>query len=381
MNQTTETGSRTAIAESREPGGSATASLFSPLTFARGPASRNRFLLAPLTNQQSLDDGSLSQDEETWLTKRAEGGFGMVMTAAAHVQAVGQGFAGQLGIFSDDHLPGLTRLARALKAGGALAWVQLHHAGIRAAKDIVPVPVGPSDDGETGSRALSLDEVEALRDDFIRAALRAEAAGFDGVEVHGAHGYILTQFLAEPTNRREDRYGGSLADRARLLFEIVDGIRSQCRDDFQIGVRLSPERYGLATGEMIDIAGRLLAEQTIDFLDLSLWDAGKEPEDARLKGRSLLSHFAGLPRGAVRLGAAGKIMDGGTAARMIAEGCDFVAIGRAGILRYDFPERVRRDPAYASPELPVTVQHLLDEGVGRRFIGYLGQWPGFVRPE
>jgi len=381
MEQSALTGSQGAVPARQEAAGPATARLFTPLTFARGPASSNRFLLAPLTNQQSLENGTLSQDEQTWLTKRAQGGFGMVMTAAAHVQPVGQGFPGQIGIFSDDHIPALSELAQALKAGGALAWVQLHHAGFRAATGIVQAPVAPSEHADAGARALTTDEVEQLREDFIGGALRAQAAGFDGVEVHGAHGYILAQFLASPVNLRDDRYGGSLRNRSRLMFEIIDGIRSRCRNDFQLGVRLSPERYSLDTGEVIEICRRLLAEQTIDFLDLSLWNTSKVPEDARFKGRSLLSSFTELNRGAVRLGAAGKIMDGATAARMLAEGCDFVAIGRAGILRHDFPERVRRNPAYTSPNLPVSVQHLLDEGVGRRFIDYLGQWPGFVQPE
>ena len=97
--------------------------LFAPLSFKRGPAMKNRFMLAPLTNQQSHPDGTLSEDEFHWLTLRAKGGFGLTMTCAAHVQAIGQGFAGQLGIFSDKHLPGLTRLAAAIKADDSLAVV------------------------------------------------------------------------------------------------------------------------------------------------------------------------------------------------------------------------------------------------------------------
>ena len=89
--------------------------LFAPMTLAHGPAMKNRFMLAPLTNQQSHADGRLSDEEFHWLTMRAKGGFGLTMTCAAHVQAVGQGFAGQLGVFGDQHLEGLTRLASAIK--------------------------------------------------------------------------------------------------------------------------------------------------------------------------------------------------------------------------------------------------------------------------
>ena len=107
-----------------------TAKLFEPLSFAHGPAMKNRFMLAPLTNLQSHPDGVMSQDEFHWLTMRAKGGFGLTMTCAAHVQRVGQGFPGQMGIFGDEHLPGLTRLAAAIRAEPG-AQVSLHvHAAI-----------------------------------------------------------------------------------------------------------------------------------------------------------------------------------------------------------------------------------------------------------
>ena len=221
------------------------AQLFEPLALAHGPALKNRFMLAPLTNLQSHPDGRLSDDEFRWLTMRADGGFGLVMTCAAHVQAVGQGFPGQLGVFGDQHLEGLTRLAATIKAKGSVASIQLHHAGNRSPKDLVGTPVCPSDDAATGARGLTLAEVEALRDDFIAAARRAQTAGFDGVEIHGAHGYILAQFLSAEINKRDDRYGGSLQNRARIVFEIIDGVRRDCRPDFQLGLRLSPERFGL----------------------------------------------------------------------------------------------------------------------------------------
>src|SRR3569833_3010405 len=245
--------------------------LFEPLPLARGPALKNRFMLAPLTNQQSHPDGILSDEEFHWLTMRADGGFGLVMTCAAHVQAVGQGFPGQLGVFGDQHLEGLTRLAHTIKAKGANAAMQLHHAGNRSPKALVGTPVCPSDDETSGARALTLSEVERLRDDFIAAAKRAERAGFDGVEIHGAHGYILAQFLSGEVNRREDRYGGSAENRARIVLEIIDGVRAQCRADFQLGLRLSPERFGLKLMEIRDLAGQVMRAGTLDYLDMSLW--------------------------------------------------------------------------------------------------------------
>ena len=178
-------------------------SLFDPVVLTRGPGMKNRFMLSPLTNLQSHVDGTLSDDEYHWLTLRARGGFGATMTCASHVQAQGQGFPGQLGCWSDAHLPGTDATGSGVRAAGSTAYVQLHHAGMRSPKDLIGTqPVCPSDDAETGSRALTLAEVEQLRDDFIAAAVRSERAGFDGVELHGAHGYVLSQFLSSTYNRR-----------------------------------------------------------------------------------------------------------------------------------------------------------------------------------
>jgi 2,4-dienoyl-CoA reductase-like NADH-dependent reductase (Old Yellow Enzyme family) len=355
-----------------------TSALFEPLTFQRGPAMKNRFALAPLTNLQSHPDGVLSEDEFNWLVMRAKGGFGMTMTCAAHVQAVGQGFPGQLGVFSDDHLPGLTRLAAAIKAEGSLAFTQLHHAGIRSPKETVGQPVGPSDDAETGARALTEAEVVDARDAYIEAAVRSQKAGFDGVELHGAHGYLIAQFISPEINQRTDRYGGSLENRARFLMEIVDGVRARCGDDFQVGVRISPERFGLRLAEMRELAAELLRDDKLEFLDLSLWDVFKEPVEDAFKGQPLVAVFADLPRGETRVGAAGKIMTPGDAVRTMDAGMDFVFLGRAAILHHDYPQRVKADGGFQPIALPVTKDYLRQEGLGEPFVNYMSTWKGFV---
>ena len=343
---------------------------------------KNRFMLAPLTNLQSHADGRLSDVELRWLVMRARGGFGLTMTCAAHVQAVGQGFAGQLGVFGDQHLEGLTRLATAIKAEGSVAMMQLHHAGMRSPAALIgATPVCPSDNAETGARALAVAEIEQLVEDFVAAAVRAERAGFDGVEIHGAHGYVVSQFLSPEINRRTDAYGGSLENRARLLFEIVAGVRRRCRSGFVLGVRLSPERFGLKLDEIREVARQLLSDGAIDLLDLSLWDVRKEPEDPAFKGRSLLSYFTDLERGSVRVGIAGKVMGGADARHCLEAGADLAIIGRGAILHHDFPQRVRADPDFRAVPLPVSVGHLLAEGLGPTFVGYMKTWKGFVQDE
>lgn len=353
--------------------------LLSELSFARGPAMKNRFMLAPLTNTQSRDDGVLSDEEFRWLTMRAEGGFGLTMTCAAHVQQIGQGFPGQLGIWSDDHIEGLTRLADKIRAENSVAIVQLHHAGMRSPAELIgEAPVCPSDDEETGSRSLSHDEVKQLVEDFIVAAERAQKAGFDGVELHGAHGYILCQFFSDEINVRNDEYGGNVENRWRILDEIIDGVRSRCRDDFMLGVRLSPERFGMSLAEVKSTAQRLMEGGQLDFLDMSLWDVFKEPVEEEHQGRSLLSHFTELPRGNTRLGVAGKIRTPAEAERAINEGVDWIMLGRAAILHHDFPNRYARDSGFEPVATPVTRSHLESEGLSERFVDYMSSWAGFV---
>ncbi len=353
--------------------------LLQQLTFSRGQVMKNRFMLAPMTNTQSHEDGVLSDEEYHWLTMRAKGQFGLTMTCAAHVQAVGKGFPGQLGVFSDDHLPGLTRLAQGIQAQESMAILQIHHAGMRSPAELIAdTPVCPSDNTKSGARALSYSEVKQLVKDFVAAAVRAEKAGFDGVEIHGAHGYILGQFLSAEINQRTDEYGGTLENRARIVNEIIDGIRAQTSSKFLLGLRLSPERFGMVMAEMITLSQQIMAEDKIDFLDMSLWDIFKEPEEDAFKGRSLITYFTELDRGNVRLGVAGNIRTAVGAEQALAAGVDWIMLGRAAILHHDFPARYANDKSFSPVELPVTREYLASEGLSEKFITYMSSWAGFV---
>ena len=355
------------------------ADAFKALNFKCGALMKNRLALAPMTNTQSREDGCLSDDEYRWLTMRAEGGFGLTMTCAAHVQAVGKGFPGQLGCFSDDHLEGLTRLAAGIRTNDSLAVVQLHHAGMRSPAELIGTqPVCPSADDETGARALTTIEVEKLTEDFVAAAMRAERAGFDGVEIHAAHGYILCQFLSPVINRRTDRYGGSAKNRARIILDIIHGIRENCRRDFLLGIRLSPERFDLRLADMRELAGQLMRNGDVDFIDLSLWDVFKRPEEPGYDDRTLLSCFTEIERGQVRLGAAGKMRNPQDVLRCLDEGTDFVLLGRAAILHHDFPKQMRGSLEFEPVNPPVSADYLRSEGLGEAFIRYMSRWKNFV---
>ena len=353
--------------------------LFQPLTFSSGATVKNRFMLAPLTNTQSHPDGKLSDDEYRWLTMRAQGGFGLTMTCAAHIQAVGQGFPGQLGVFSDDHLQGLTKLATGIKREDSLAVVQLHHAGMRSPADLIgQAPVCPSYHEDTGAIGLSVEGVQQLIEDFISGAERAEKAGFDGVEIHGAHGYILAQFLSGTINQRQDQFGGCIENRMRPITEIIEGVRARCRPDFLLGLRLSPERFDVHLPDIIEVAKNVLAAGKIDFLDMSLWDSFKEPEDDAFKGRTLLSYFTELERGNIALGVAGKLRNPSEVNQAMAAEIDFVMLGRAAIIHHDFPRQMQHDSSFTPKRTPVSADHLRREGLGEAFVTYMSGWKGFV---
>lgn len=353
--------------------------LRTPLEFRHGPPWRNRLMLGPLTNQQSLADGRMSDAEYAWLAMRAEASYAAMSTCAASVQSSGSALTGQLGIFSERHVDPLRRIAAKMKAHGNVAFTQLNHAGLRADAAVTGEElVGPFTDTETGGRALSVHEIQQLIEDYVVAAERADEAGFDGVEIHGAHGQIISQFLNPVRNLREDGYGGSLEDRSRIIREIIAGIRARCRPDFVIGLRLSTERFDITLHEMRQLSQDMMRSGTIDFLDLSLWDVFKEPEEEEFKGRPLIAWVTELERHGTRLGVTGKINSAARATACLAAGADFVLVARSGIIHHDFALQAMDNPDFVARSLPVSKDYLRAQGVSDPFIGYLSRWDNFV---
>jgi len=258
------------------------ADVLAPMRFPNGVTAKNALWLAPLTNLQSDPDGTLSTAEERWLLRRAEGGFGVVETCAAFVSQDGKAWPGQLGIDRDAFLPRLRELADGLLALGALGIVQLFHGGARSPAAVSgsepwsATAIAEAASGLERARAASEDDILRTIDAFRDAAVRAHQAGFSGVEVHGAHGYVLCQFLSATLNTRDDRWGGApLENRARFLREVVRAIRKAVPDTFLVGVRLSPENYAALTGLDLDESAQVaawLAADGVDFVHASLWD-------------------------------------------------------------------------------------------------------------
>jgi 2,4-dienoyl-CoA reductase-like NADH-dependent reductase (Old Yellow Enzyme family) len=354
--------------------------LLEPVRFRNGVVARNRVALAAMTNRQSHEDGSLSEKELAWLLRRAEGGFGIVTTCAAHVAKDGQGWPGELGVFEDALLPGLRRLAQALRERAALGFVQLYHGGMRADPAVTGQRLWSASEGEGRVRAASEEDLRRVVGQFGEAARRAHEAGFDGVEIHGAHGYLLTQFLSRVENRRTDGWGGSLANRARLLREVTRTVRSQVPNGFVVGVRLSPEDAGNAHGldldESLQVAG-WLCEDGVDYLHLSrplaLDNSSKRPE------LHTLELFRPALPAEVLLFTAGQVWTRDEAERLLALGADVVALARSGIVNPDWP-RLVTDPEWRPRRPPLTPEELQELAVSPGFVEYLRRWQGFVSP-
>lgn len=358
--------------------------LFEPIAFRGGIRSRNRLALAPLTNQQSHADGTLSEIERRWLLRRAEGGFGILITCASHVALDGQGWPGEMGIFSDHLLPGLHELAHGITERGAIGIVQLFHGGVRAPSKVTGQrPWSASaflDDSPNFEvpRAATEDDIQRVIHQFRDAAIRAYKAGFQGVELHGAHGYLLGQFLSATMNQRTDHWGGSLENRARLLREVTRAVRTATPSSFVVGVRISPEDHGYARGLDLDeniTLAHWLCEDGIDYLHASLWDAlapcKKRPAEHPLP----LLRAACDPQ--VQLFAAGTIWDRSEAEATLARGATGIALGRAAILNPDWP-KVATDSSWTPYRPPATPEFLYAQDVSPGFVEYLRRWQGFI---
>jgi len=360
-------------------------------TFRFNPSykAKNRVALAPMTNTQSESDGTASSEEVSWLERRAEGGFGMTITCASHVLRLGQGWPGQMGIFSDALLPGLKKVAAGIRKHGCLGLVQLHHGGVRALKSLtgkVPnsvIALPQNSIFPDGATALSIAEIDQVIEAFILAAKRAEQAGFAGVELHGAHGYLLSQFFDRHLNTRQDEWGGPFEDRIRIWIEIIHGIKKQCGPDFILGVRFSPENYGSdglypleESFELMDI----LIDEGVDLLHASLWDVFKTPADPTVHYPTTLDALVKHVNGRRPLMVAGKIWTLKDAGWAMDHGADFVALGKVAIANPDWPKQLIGQPLKLN--VPPYDTNLLErQQLGPAFINYLRRWPGFIQDE
>ena len=259
------------------------APLFQTYTLNNGVTIKNRLVVAPMTHFGSQADGLISDQERTFLSNRA-GDMGMFITAATLVQKDGKAFHGQPEATGEHCLDSLKETAQILQQQGAKAILQIHHGGSKAIDELLDGldKISASASEAEHAREATAKEVEALIASYAQAADLALRAGFDGVEIHGANGYLIQQFYSAQSNRRNDQWGGSLENRMRFPLAVIDAVvavrEKHQRDDFIIGYRFSPEEPGddgltmTETGALIDA----LVQKPLQYLHVSLWEFDKK---------------------------------------------------------------------------------------------------------
>ena len=311
--------------------------LVDPISFA-GLTLRNRIVMPPMWSGQAAADGSVTDAIVEYHRCRAAAGCGLVIVEHSFVHPRGRASATQIGAHHDRMLPGLSRLAAAIRAEGAVACLQISHAGPRTSTAVAgATPLGPSAirhvhnaDGEL-PEAVTLPQIAEIVAAFGRAAVRARAAGFDAVELHAAHGFLLSQFLSPLSNRRDDAYGGSDENRWRLHVEVVAEVRTCLGPDFPVFVRLGATD-DTPGGLEIDV-GCATAEQLVrggvDLVDVS---GGLQGSRGAGKGSGYFVPCAEAVKKRVRVPVivTGGISDPVFADRIVRDGrADLVGIGRA----------------------------------------------------
>lgn len=312
---------------------------------------KNRIVMPAMSTNFPNADGSVSQRQIDYYVERAKGGVGLIITEAACVEsAVGRLSPTQLCIDDDKFIPGLNELAERVRLHGSRIAVQLHHAGRRAKWTYDKQPVSASDHLLTPSgikpRALSKEEISFVVDRFAEAAWRAKTADFDAVEIHGAHGYLVAQFLSPYTNRRRDEYGGDVNGRARFALEIVERIRERVGEDFPVIFRISAEEFvegGLTLSEAkliaqkLEDAGVSAIHVSAGALESRHWTSAPPavPPGHLVPLAAEIKKHVEIPAIAV-----GRINDPELADKIIAEGkADLVSMGRALIADPSLPKK------------------------------------------
>lgn len=341
---------------------------------------KNRFVLAPMTNSQSQPDGTLGNNEHQWLLRRARGGFGIIITCAAYVTNTGKAWEGQLGMHTDEMITTLKLLTADLKAEGSISIAQLFHGGVRCPSKLTgQQPVSASEyelnfPGFEKPRALTQPEIDEIVETFAHAAERAYKAGFDGTELHGANGYLITQFLSTQTNLRQDNYGGSLENRARFVREIMLACKKRVPANFLVGIRLIPEGLGLDFDETLQVAA-WMKEDGADYVHLSLSNSIAPPKKyEQTSKKSATQYFRERLGPEYPLIAGGNINTQADANLAIGHGANLVYLARTAIGNPDWPKQAINEK-FEPVKPPYTVEYLQQIGISEPFIGYLKSMP------
>jgi 2,4-dienoyl-CoA reductase-like NADH-dependent reductase (Old Yellow Enzyme family) len=322
--------------------------LFRPITF-RSVTSKNRIMVSPMC-QYSAVDGVANDWHFQNLASRAVGGAGIVFVEMTNVEPRGRITAGCLGLWNDEQRDALARIARFVKAQGAVAGIQLAHAGRKGSTappwkggkglspDLGGWPIiGPSalpfGGGFPVPQEMDAATIADIIGKFAVSTRRAREAGFDVIELHGAHGYLISSFLSPISNRRTDRYGGSFDNRTRFLLEIVDAVRSEWPDDKPLFVRISCTDWiegGWGLEDSVRLAQLLKAGGKVDLVDCSSGGVDSRQQVSPFPGYQVPFAAAVRSRAGIATGAVGLISNPAMAEQIVESGqADLVVMARA----------------------------------------------------
>ncbi|MBN1365529.1 MAG: FAD-dependent oxidoreductase [Syntrophaceae bacterium] len=316
---------------------------------------KNRIVMSGMCTNYGTAEGFVTERMQDYYEARAHGGVALVTVEAACVDDVGRGLINQLNINDDKFIPGLSELVKKVKKHGAMIAIQLVQAGAGAKSTFNNgiQPVGPSAVQKTGReipRELSTIEVEEMVQCFANAAKRAREAGFDGVEVHAAHGYLISEFLSSYFNGRSDKYGGSLENRARFLIEIITAINDLLGKDYPVWFRINGQEYGPQAGltsdevQQIAIMAQEAGANAVD-VSLSTGETILRAGPHTAQGRGVLVDLAAAVKKTVSIPvmSVGR-MNAETGEKVLQEGkADLIVIGRGLIADPELPNKAASD--------------------------------------
>ena len=314
---------------------------------------KNKMILPAMGTNYANNDGTVSQRFTDYYAARAKGGFALIVIEVAAVDPLGKAVGNEAGIWDDYQIPGWKKLVEELHSHDTKVFLQLHHAGRQTSAAVIgEPPVAPSPIPcpmiQELPRELTVEETFAIIDKYRDAAVRAKAAGFDGVELHGAHGYLIAQFMSPDANKRFDEFGGDFIGRMKFPTEIVKRIKQACGKDFPVTIKVSGDEHvhGGRTIQETRAVARQLEEAGIDAIEISLGSYASlayisGPGGALPPGYNVADAAAVKQSVKIPVIAVGRIADPFIAEDILQSGkADFVAIGRAAIADPDFPNKI-----------------------------------------
>lgn len=322
-----------------------------PLILRNGVTLKNRLAIPPMTVLLSFHDGTVTDEEVAHYAELA-GAASMVITGTAKVTDDGKGWPGELTVATDEAIPMLSKLAHAIQAKGSKALLQIFHAGrmskastLGGKQTVSASAIAAEIPNYETPRALEEDEIENIIEAFGQATRRAIEAGFDGVEIHGANMYLIHQFFSPHSNRRTDKWGGSLEKRATFPLAVIDRVTAEVaksgKKDFIVGYRFSPVEGttpGIRLEDTLYLLD-LLKAKPLDYLHVSLKDYTRKSNSPELQEKSELAYLYERLAGQMPLLAVGGVRDR-AAVEGVLENADMVGIAQQSLIDPEFSQKL-----------------------------------------